>query len=136
MLLAVSGDGVALLKPFIGSVRAYASGLMFERPPQAVARDLDDVRVVEIPWLLTPNAAEFNGLPRRDFDSAALARLYALGLDAFRIAAGVQRRAAERISSSTAPPATCRLRRDDSSFAKGSSPSTATASSSRSNLRR
>jgi len=87
VLLAVSGDGVALLKPFIGSVRAYASGLMFERPPQAVARDLDDVRVVEIPWLLTPNAAEFNGLPRRDFDSAALARLYALGLDAFRIAA-------------------------------------------------
>jgi outer membrane PBP1 activator LpoA protein len=59
----------------------------FERPPQAVARDLDDVRVVEIPWLLTPNAAEFNGMPRREFDSAALARLYALGLDAFRVAA-------------------------------------------------
>jgi len=87
VLLAVSGDRAALLKPFIGNVRAYASGLVFERPPQAVARDLDDVRVVEIPWLLTPNAAEFNGLPRRDFDSAALARLYALGLDAFRIAA-------------------------------------------------
>jgi len=87
VLLAVSGDRAALLKPFIGSVRAYASGLVFERPPQAVARDLDDVRVVEIPWLLTPNAAEFNGMPRREFDSAALARLYALGLDAFRVAA-------------------------------------------------
>jgi outer membrane PBP1 activator LpoA protein len=87
VLLAVSGDRAALLKPFIGNVRAYASGLVFERPPQAVARDLDDVRVVEIPWLLTPNAAEFNGLPRREFDSAALARLYALGLDAFRVAA-------------------------------------------------
>ena len=87
VLLAVSGDRAALLKPFIGSVRAYASGLVFERPPQAVARDLDDVRVVEIPWLLTPNAAEFNGMARREFDSAALARLYALGLDAFRVAA-------------------------------------------------
>lgn len=87
VLLAVSGDRAALLKPFIGSVRAYASGLVFERPPQAVARDLDDVRVVEIPWLLTPNAPEFNGMPRREFDSAALARLYALGLDAFRVAA-------------------------------------------------
>jgi hypothetical protein len=87
VLLAVSGDRAALLKPFLGSVRAYASGLVFERPPQAVARDLDDVRVVEIPWLLTPNAAEFNGMPRREFDSAALARLYALGLDAFRVAA-------------------------------------------------
>ena len=62
VLLAVNGDRAALLKPFIGGVRAYASGLVFERPPQAVARDLDDVRVVEIPWLLTPNAAEFNGL--------------------------------------------------------------------------
>jgi len=49
VLLAVSGDRAALLKPFIGNVRAYASGLVFERPPQAVARDLDDVRVVEIP---------------------------------------------------------------------------------------
>jgi outer membrane PBP1 activator LpoA protein len=87
VLLAVTGDRAALLKPFIGSVRAYASGLVFERPPQAVARDLDDVRVVEIPWLLTPNAPEFNGMPRREFDSAALARLYALGLDAFRVAA-------------------------------------------------
>jgi outer membrane PBP1 activator LpoA protein len=87
VLLAVSGDRAALLKPFIGNVRAYASGLVFERPPQAVARDLDDVRVVEIPWLLTPNAVEFNGLPRREFDSAALERLYALGLDAFRVAA-------------------------------------------------
>jgi outer membrane PBP1 activator LpoA protein len=87
VLLAVNGDRAALLKPFIGNVRAYASGLVFERPSQAVARDLDDVRVVEIPWLLTPNAAEFNGLPRREFDSAALARLYALGLDAFRVAA-------------------------------------------------
>lgn len=87
VLLAVNGDRAAVLKPFIGSIRAYASGLVFERPPQAVARDLDDVRVVEIPWLLTPNAPEFNGLPRREFDSAALARLYALGLDAFRVAA-------------------------------------------------
>jgi outer membrane PBP1 activator LpoA protein len=87
VLLAVNGDRAALVKPFIGNIRAYASGLVFERPSQAVARDLDGVRVVEIPWLLTPDAPEFAGLPRRDFDSAALARLYALGLDAFRVAA-------------------------------------------------
>jgi uncharacterized protein len=87
VLLAVNGDRAALLKPFIGNIRAYASGLVFERPTQAVARDLDGVRVVEIPWLLTPDAPEFAGLPRREFDSAALARLYALGLDAFRVAA-------------------------------------------------
>lgn len=87
VLLAVNGDHAALLKPFIGGVDAYASGLVFERPSPAVARDLDGVRVVEIPWLLTPDAPEFATIPRRDFDSDSLARLYALGLDAYRIAA-------------------------------------------------
>ena len=90
VLLAVSGDRAALVKPFIGGIRAYASGLVFERPGPAVARDLDGVRVVEIPWLLTPDAPQFAGLPRRVFDSAALARLYALGLDAFRVAAAFE----------------------------------------------
>jgi uncharacterized protein len=87
VLLALNGDHAAQVKPFIRGIPAYASGLVFERPSLAVARDLDGVRVVEIPWLLTPDAAEFAGLPHRDFDSAALARLYALGLDAFRVAA-------------------------------------------------
>ena len=90
VLLAVNGDRASLVKPFIGSVRAYASGLVFERPSPAVVRDLDGVRVVEIPWLLKPDAPQFQGLPRREFDSAALARLYALGLDAFRVAASFE----------------------------------------------
>jgi len=37
--------------------------------------------------LLTPDAPEFAAFKRRDFDSDSLARLYALGLDAYRIAA-------------------------------------------------
>ena len=87
VLLAVNGERASLLKPFIGGIDAYASGLAFERPTTAVARDLDGVRVVEIPWLLTPDAPEFAAFKRRDFDSDSLARLYALGLDAYRIAA-------------------------------------------------
>ncbi|HLX30606.1 MAG TPA: penicillin-binding protein activator [Casimicrobiaceae bacterium] len=86
VVLAVTGDHAALVKPFIGNIVAYASGLVFERPSPAVARDLDGVRVVEIPWLLTPDAPVFANVQRRDFDSDALARLYALGRDAFRIA--------------------------------------------------
>jgi outer membrane PBP1 activator LpoA protein len=86
VVLAVTGDHAALVKPFIGDIVAYASGLVFERPSPAVARDLDGVRVVEIPWLLTPDAPAFANVQRRDFDSDALARLYALGRDAFRIA--------------------------------------------------
>lgn len=87
VLLAVNGEHAALVKPFIGGVVAYASGLVFDRPSAAVARDLDDVRVVEIPWLLTPDAPQFATLSRRTFDSDALARLYALGRDAYAIAA-------------------------------------------------
>ena len=45
------------------------------------------MRVVEIPWLLTPDAPQFATLSRRTFDSDALARLYALGRDAYAIAA-------------------------------------------------
>jgi outer membrane PBP1 activator LpoA protein len=87
VLLAVDGEHAGLVKPFIGGIDAYASGLVFERPSPAAARDLDGVRVMEIPWLLTPDAPQFAGAPRRDFDSESLVRLYALGLDAFRIAA-------------------------------------------------
>lgn len=86
VLLAASGDQAALVKPFLPNLTVYASGLVFERPLAANARDLDDVRVVEIPWILTPEAPELASLPRREFSSAALTRLYALGLDAFRVA--------------------------------------------------
>ncbi|MGE5171390.1 MAG: penicillin-binding protein activator [Rudaea sp.] len=87
VLLAVDGEHAGLVKPFIGGIDAYASGLVFERPSPAAARDLDGVRVMEIPWLLTPDAPQFADTPRREFDSESLARLYALGLDAYRIAA-------------------------------------------------
>jgi outer membrane PBP1 activator LpoA protein len=85
------------VKPFIGNVVAYASGLVFERPSPAAARDLDGVRVVEIPWLLTPDAPQFATIPHHDFDSDALARLYALGHDAFTIASSFQDGAPNRI---------------------------------------
>jgi outer membrane PBP1 activator LpoA protein len=85
VLLAVDGNHAALVKSYVGALPAYASGLVFERPDPAVVRDLNDVRVAEIPWLVTPDAPQFANYPRRDFGSAALDRLYALGLDAFRV---------------------------------------------------
>ena len=86
VLLAMSGEHAALVKPYLGEVTAYASGLVFERPSLASARDLDGVRVVEIPWLLTPDAPAFAALKAPEGDSDSLLRLYALGFDAFRIA--------------------------------------------------
>jgi outer membrane PBP1 activator LpoA protein len=85
-LLALDATHAALVKPFMGIVPAYASGLLFDRPGPAAARDLEGVRVSEIPYLLTPDAPQITGLPRAGFESDAETRLYALGLDAFRVA--------------------------------------------------
>ena len=85
-LLAVDGADAPLVKPFLGTVAAYASALVFDRKSVATLRDLDGLAIVEIPWLVTPGAPEFAKFARRDFGSESLERLYALGIDAFRIA--------------------------------------------------
>lgn len=86
VLLALDGAGAAYAKPYLGTLPAYASGLVFERETLAAARDLDGLTLVEIPWIVDPEAPQFAGLPKREYASAALTRLYALGLDAFRVA--------------------------------------------------
>ena len=85
-LLAVDGKNAPLAKPFLRTVAAYASGLVFDQKAEAPLRDLDGLTIVEIPWLVTPGAPEFAKYARREFPSASLDRLYALGIDAFRIA--------------------------------------------------
>ncbi len=86
VLMALDSNNATLAKPYLGTIPAYASGLVFERETQAVTRDLDDLVLVEIPWIITPDAAQFAQLPKQEFASAALTRLYALGLDAYRVA--------------------------------------------------
>ncbi|MCC6869666.1 MAG: penicillin-binding protein activator [Burkholderiales bacterium] len=86
VVLALDGVNAARAKPYLGSLPTYASALVFEGQLTATVRDLDGLVVTEIPWIVTPTGPEFSGLPRRDFPSAALTRLYALGLDAFRVA--------------------------------------------------
>jgi len=85
-LLALGGANAALPKPYLGDIAAFASALAFDRPSDSEMRDLDGLIVAELPWLVKRNAAAFADLPRREFPSAALERLYALGLDAFRVA--------------------------------------------------
>ncbi|MBK9117764.1 MAG: penicillin-binding protein activator [Betaproteobacteria bacterium] len=86
VLLALDGAGATYAKPYLGTLPAYASGLVFERETLGTERDLDGLMLVEIPWIVDPGAPQFAALPRRDYASAALTRLYALGLDAFRVA--------------------------------------------------
>ena len=97
-MLAVDGVSATQAKPYLGTTRAYASGLVFERATAAVMRDLDGLIVVEIPWLVTPQAPQFANLPRKEFPSDALTRLYALGLDAFRAAQVLRDTSTERVT--------------------------------------
>lgn len=97
-LLAVDGTNATQAKPYLGTTRTYASGLVFDRATAAVMRDLDGLVVVEIPWLVTPQAPQFANLPRKDFPSDALTRLYALGLDAWRAAQALRDSPSERVS--------------------------------------
>ena len=85
-LLAIDGADAALAKSYVKSIPTYTSSQVNEHPPRETLRDLDDVRFVDIPWLVDPDAAAFAGLKRPDFPNAALDRLYALGIDAFRVA--------------------------------------------------
>ncbi len=86
VVLALDGTSAARAKPYLGVLPTYASALVFERDITATVRDLDGLVLAEIPWIVTPDAPQFADLPRREFPSAALTRLYALGLDAYRVA--------------------------------------------------
>jgi outer membrane PBP1 activator LpoA protein len=86
ILLALDTPDAARAKPYVGAVATYAGSMINDRQPREALRDLDDVRFVEIPWLADPDAREFARVPRPEFPNASLDRLYALGLDAFRVA--------------------------------------------------
>jgi len=86
VVLAVDGPDVALVKPYLGTLATYAGSTANDRPTREALRDLEDVRFVDVPWIVTPDAPEFARIPRAEFPNATLDRLYALGIDAFRVA--------------------------------------------------
>jgi len=85
-LLAVDAADAARAKPYVGSIPSYTSSEVNERQSPDALRDLDNVRFVEIPWLVDADTAAFPDLKRPDYPNPALERLYALGMDAFRVA--------------------------------------------------
>ncbi len=85
-LLAVDAADAARAKPYLGTIPSYTSSEVNERQPPDMLRDLDNVRFVDIPWLVDADASGFADVKRPDYPNPALERLYALGMDAFRIA--------------------------------------------------
>jgi len=86
-LLAVDATDAALAKPYVGTILSYTSSQVNERQPPEALRDLDEVRFVDMPWLVDPDAAAFADLRRPDYPNTTLDRLHALGVDAFHVAA-------------------------------------------------
>ncbi|HEY5366124.1 MAG TPA: penicillin-binding protein activator, partial [Casimicrobiaceae bacterium] len=86
VVIAVEGSDAALVKTFAPRVTTYVSAQINQRTSLGTQRDLDDVRVVDLPWLITPDAPAFAQLPHKSQANVALDRLYALGIDAFRVA--------------------------------------------------
>jgi outer membrane PBP1 activator LpoA protein len=85
-LLAVDAADAARVKPYIGSIPSYTSSEVNERQPADVLRDLDNIRFVEIPWLANADVGASPDAKRAEYPNPALERLYALGMDAFRVA--------------------------------------------------
>ncbi len=86
VLLAVDGTDVALLKSFVGIVPCFTSSQVGDASRTETRRDLDGVYFLELPWLVEGLSPDPGRLPRGNYTNAALQRLYALGIDAFRVA--------------------------------------------------
>jgi len=86
VVLALDAADAVVAKPYLGQLPVYAGSQINDRLSLAAMRDLDNVRFVDIPWLTDPAAPELARIPRRDYPSPVFDRLYALGIDAFRVA--------------------------------------------------
>jgi outer membrane PBP1 activator LpoA protein len=85
VLLALSGEEAALVKPYLPQKPVFAASQIADGLEPAMLRDLEGVRYVEIPWLADPSGTTFARVPRTSSNDPVLERLYALGVDAFAL---------------------------------------------------
>lgn len=87
--LALDFAQARLARPYFGALPIYATSQVHPghlRPLAAL--DLAAVRFLDMPWLLQPDHPAVMVYPRAEFtDAPDLQRLYALGIDAFRLSA-------------------------------------------------
>jgi hypothetical protein len=85
-LLAVDAADAARAKPYVGSIPSYTSSEVNERQPPDVLRDLDNVRFRRDSVARERGHRGIPDAKRAEYSNPALERLYALGMDAFRVA--------------------------------------------------
>lgn len=87
VFLALDHDEARAVCAYLGALPVYATSGVYagERGPLA-AFDLANVSFVDMPWLIEPDHPAVMVYPRPEPGSAEFERLYALGIDAWRIA--------------------------------------------------
>lgn len=86
VFLALDHDDARIVSPYLGTLPAYATSSVNAGDRGALAAiDLANVTFVDMPWLLEPDHPAVMGYPRPEPGPAEIERLYALGIDAWRI---------------------------------------------------
>ncbi len=88
VFLALDAERGRAVRPYLGSIPLYGTSQIYPgRRADLTYFELNDVRFVGMPWLLQPDHAAVMVYPRPDYGADLdLQRLYALGIDAFRVA--------------------------------------------------
>ena len=87
IFLALDSTRARAVRPYLGNTLAlYATSQVNAGTSALVARELDRVQFIDMPWLLQPDHLAVMIYPRAQFsDVIEFERLYALGIDALRI---------------------------------------------------
>ncbi len=87
VFLALDHDTTRAVRPYLGTIPGYATSSVHAGDRGVLAaHDLSGITFVDMPWLLEPDHPAVMVYPRREAGSAEFDRLYALGIDAWRIA--------------------------------------------------
>lgn len=86
--LALDFQRARVVRPYLNPLPIYATSQVYPGTGDPLAGfDLANVRFLDMPWLLQPDHPAVMIYPRHDFGASTdLDRLYALGIDAFRVA--------------------------------------------------
>jgi outer membrane PBP1 activator LpoA protein len=91
VFLALDFAQARLVRPYVGALAIYATSQVHPGPGLPLAGfDLAGVRFLDMPWLLQPDHPAVMVYPRPAF-SLDHERLYALGIDAYRVGAALMK---------------------------------------------
>ena len=87
IFLALNAQDASLIRPYLPKIASYATSQVFSGSATPGSIDLGGVRFLDMPWLLQPDHAAVMVFTREEKQlNADSERLYAMGIDAYRLA--------------------------------------------------